>query len=80
MIAALVLFSLDSLVMLGMMALSWDVSWLVDVAFHAWVMYYLVIGVAANSRLKGMPSMEELQAAEAAGQAQPEPAPELPAQ
>lgn len=62
-IAALVLFIFDTL-MLGL--LIWDVgfeaSFLLDIAFHVWILYYLFSGATACSKLRGV-SADAVQAA-----------------
>lgn len=56
MIAALVLFGMDCLAFLGMLALvEWDVSMIIDAAFHAWVLWALISGVVAMAQLHGQP-------------------------
>ena len=51
MIGALVYFSLDSLLLL----LFFDVSFILDIVFHVWVLYYLIIGVISGIKLQNMP-------------------------
>lgn len=63
MIAALVLFILDTLTMISLYILLGDFSGVLDVAIHAWVLYYLVIGVRYGYQLKNTPM--EMPAAEA---------------
>lgn len=60
MIAALVLFALDTLAMIGIYMLYGDVSGVLDVLIHAWVLYYLVIGVRYGYKLKKMPPETEV--------------------
>ena len=56
MIAALVLFSLDTaFLLLGGFA----TDTLVDVLFHVWVLYYLIAGIIAHFKLKTLPPDEE---------------------
>lgn len=45
MIVALVLFSFDTLAMMGMYLFAGDFSGIIDVIIHIWVLYYLIIGV-----------------------------------
>lgn len=54
MIAALVIFSLDCVALI----LNFDVSLIIDILFHIWVMYYLVIGVIYGGKLKKLPEEE----------------------
>ncbi|MDD2362972.1 MAG: hypothetical protein PHH84_08485 [Oscillospiraceae bacterium] len=57
MLAALILFSIDSLIFVIMVLIGgFDISILIDVGFHAWVLYYLVLGVIAWSKLRGIGS------------------------
>lgn len=57
MIAALVLFVLDTLYLLSM-GISIDI--LIDIIFHAWVLYSLIAGVAAAFKLKSIPDSEPI--------------------
>lgn len=52
MIVALVMFILDTLAMIGMYLLAGDVSGILDVVIHVWVLYYLVIGVKYGHQLR----------------------------
>ena len=58
MIAALVMFTLDTFAMLGLYILAKDVSGIMDAAMHAWVIYYLVTGVISGMKLKSLPDEE----------------------
>ena len=51
MIGALVYFSMDSLLLL----LFFDVSLILNIVFHVWVLYYLIIGVVSGIKLQNMP-------------------------
>lgn len=53
MIAALVVFSLDTVWLLW--AVGFNVAILIDVLFHAWIIYELVIGIIACRKLKHLP-------------------------
>jgi hypothetical protein len=55
MVAALVLFLMDTLAMVGMFLLAEEPSGFLDLVFHAWVLYYLFIGVTNGRKLKEMP-------------------------
>ena len=55
MIAALVMFALDTLVLVGLGLLDGQFSGVVDVACHAWVLYYLIIGVKFGRQVKTLP-------------------------
>ena len=57
MVAALVFFSIDCLVLLGLYNLT-DV--LFDLLIHGWVMFYLITGVTHGFKLKKMPEDEPL--------------------
>lgn len=58
MIAALVLFVLDSICMCALYLLTQDFSGILDVAIHIWVLYYLIIGVKYGAQLKKLPEEE----------------------
>ncbi len=58
MIVALVLFSIDTLIMIGMYVFAGDFSGIIDVLIHAWVMYYLVVGAINGPKLKKLPEEE----------------------
>lgn len=74
---ALILFGIDSVIML-IDAISvldtLDASFLIDIAFHAWVLYFLVMGTMAWAKLRGV-SPEAVAAAQACG-VNPAPIPE----
>ena len=67
MTVALVLFILDTLGMLGMYLLMEDVSGILDVLIHAYVLYYLIVGVSSAKKLKNLPEEEEISAEIPAG-------------
>lgn len=51
-LVALILFGLDSLFLLYLMLTAGaDISFIPDVLFHIWVLYYLIVGTLAWSRL-----------------------------
>ena len=52
MVAALVFFSVDCVYLLVMFNL---LSVIVDILFHAWIMFYLITGVINGFKLKNMP-------------------------
>ncbi len=55
-IAALVFFAIDSVVLLlDMVGVGFSTDMILDVLFHAYVMYYLVSGVVAGIKLRTMP-------------------------
>ena len=53
MIVALVMFILDTLAMAGMYLGLGEISGILDVVIHAWVLYYLIIGVKYGKKEKG---------------------------
>ncbi len=61
MIAAMVLFILDSIAMIGLYVLVEDFSGILDLIIHIWVLYYLIIGVKYGYKLKNIPPEEELE-------------------
>ncbi len=56
MVGALAFFSIDCLFLL----ISFDVSMLMDILIHAWVMFYLITGVINGFKLKNMPEEQPL--------------------
>ena len=56
-IFALVFFSIDTLGMLLLNGISFDSIF--DILFHAWVIYYLALGIGAHNMLKKTPPAEE---------------------
>ncbi len=54
-IGALVCFSLDTLVLILFTLIAFDASVIIDLVFHAWVLYYLILGVKTGYDLKKMP-------------------------
>ena len=58
MIAALVLFILDTLAMIGLYLLAEEVSGVLDVLMHAWILYYLIIGVKYGFLMRKLPEEE----------------------
>ncbi len=55
MIPLLVLFVLDTLCTVAFYAIAMEISGILDLAFHIWVVYYLVIGVKNGQKLKRLP-------------------------
>lgn len=55
MIAALMFFIMDTLTMVGFMLLAQAMSGILDVVFHVWVLYYLIIGVKYGHQLTTLP-------------------------
>lgn len=53
--AALVLFIIDTVCLVAFYILAKDFTGIMDVLFHAWVLYYLISGVRANKRLEKLP-------------------------
>ncbi|MBQ3126419.1 MAG: hypothetical protein IJC15_05045 [Clostridia bacterium] len=54
MIAALVMFILDTLAMVGLYLLFRDFSGIMDALVHIWVLYYLIMGVRSGHRLRSV--------------------------
>lgn len=67
MITALVLFSIDLLILLFWTIGALDMSYLIDIAFHAWVLYYLIIGTRAGAMLRKLPQEEAAEPAITSG-------------
>lgn len=59
MIFALILFVIDTLLMVGLYLVGEDVSGIVDAIFHIWILYYLVKGVICGYKLKKLPIEEQ---------------------
>lgn len=55
MIAALVMFLLDTLCLVGIYTLLGEFSGILDLAIHIWVIYYLIVGAKYGSQLKNLP-------------------------
>lgn len=55
MIAALVLFSIDTLALVGISLALSDFSGILDIVFHVWVLYYLGLGIKNGYELKTLP-------------------------
>lgn len=60
-LVSLILFSIDTLFLIWILTLGFDISLLLDIAFHAWVLYSLSMGVKAWVNLKKMPPDEEIE-------------------
>ncbi len=58
MVAALVLFSLDTIALVALYLLAQDVSGILDALIHIWVFYYLIIGVVNGAKLRKLPPTE----------------------
>ena len=58
MIVALVYFVFDTALLLLFMLLFGDFTSILDVVFHAWVLYYLIVGIKAGIELKTLPEDE----------------------
>lgn len=59
MVGALVLFVIDTLVMAGVYLTAQDFSGILDVVFHVWILYYLIIGVKNGRKLDGYAKEEQ---------------------
>lgn len=55
MIAALAMFAVDTLLMIGFYLIAEDFSGILDVIIHAWVLYYLITGVRYGYQLRTLP-------------------------
>ena len=44
-VVALVLFSIDTLFMLWVLTLGFDFSIFIEILFHSWIMYYLIVQI-----------------------------------
>lgn len=62
-LVAFVFFVMDTLLLILFIVIAFDASILLDIVFHAWILYYLIIGVKASSDLKKMPPEEAQDAA-----------------
>lgn len=58
MTVALVLFALDTLALAGLYLSIGEVSGIMDVLFHIWVLFYLFQGVSSAAKLKKLPPEE----------------------
>lgn len=56
--AALVLFIIDTVCLVAFYIFAKDFTGIMDVLFHAWVLYYLISGVRANQKLEKLPPEE----------------------
>ncbi len=65
MIAALVLFCVDTLTLVGVYVLIGDFSGIIDLLVHIWVLYYLIIGVKYGHQLAHLTPEEEEEYAQA---------------
>lgn len=54
MIVAAAFFAIDCVVLL----IDFDETMIIDLVFHAWVMFYLVLAIIANAKLKKLPPEE----------------------
>ena len=52
MIVAAVLFAIDTIVMVYFYIGAFDASMILDFVIHAWVMYYLILGIVSGIKLK----------------------------
>ncbi len=59
MVAALVLFSIDTAAMVMLYVTAKDFTGVLDVLIHIWVLYYLIIGVKYGRKLKNITPEEE---------------------
>lgn len=61
-IAALVFFGIDTAAYLLLFGI--DLTAILDILFHAWVIYYLVSGIIAHNKLKNLPEDAPIEAAD----------------
>lgn len=57
-VASIVIFALDTLAMFALYGLSFDN--ILDILFHAWVIWSLVSGIKANNALRALPPVEQI--------------------
>ena len=58
-LAALIFFCLDSLVLLMLiLTIDFEFSILLEIAFHCWILYYLVVGTKAWNKMLGVSTEE----------------------
>lgn len=62
MIVALVFFSLDTLALVALFTIALDVSAVLDLAVHIWVLYYLITGVSNGYKIKKLPDDPKVEA------------------
>lgn len=60
MIVALVLFVIDTLAMVGIYVFIADVTGVMDLLMHIWILYYLIMGVSYGFKMKKLPDDEEI--------------------
>jgi len=54
-LAALIFFSIDSVVLLSLILIvDFEVSYLLEIAFHGWILFYLINGTRAWYKLRGI--------------------------
>lgn len=63
-VVALVFFVIDTVALAWLYISAGEISGIVDIVFHLWVLYYLVIGIINGNKLKKLPEEEEVQHAE----------------
>jgi len=59
-LVALVLFVFDTMLLLSFLTIDIDFATIIDIVFHAWVIYCLAIGVKEWANLKKMPLYEDI--------------------
>ena len=70
MIAALVYFVFDTAFLLLFALLLGMLTSIIDIVFHAWIIYYMIVGVKAGIALKTLPEDEEPELASIDGAAE----------
>lgn len=57
-VAALVLMILDTLALIGFYLLIEEISGILDLVFHAMIIYYLAVGISSTKKLRNLPPEE----------------------
>ena len=57
-LVAFIFFALDTLMLLLLMVIFFDAGSLIDLAFHGWVWYYLILGTIAWTKLRNVTPAE----------------------
>lgn len=60
MLVAMIMFIVDTITLAGFYILAEDVTGVLDALFHVWVLYYLIVGVIAGTKLKKLPAEEPI--------------------
>ncbi len=68
MIAALVLFILDTVALAALYLSVDDFTGILDALIHIWVLYYLILGVVSGKKLSDLPPEQDADTVQAAGE------------